>query len=217
MEMLVLCTVGQLTKSVKVLRLCAGLFVTGKACADWLRYNKFDIRWRVAPVVLVYSVSLLYCLSVDLEMLYDSRVRTEEWFYKNAEPPSVIGVGIYNKVYAPRLHLNGYNMICPWRSSSVRGGPRQSASYPEYLIMTPVWKYVDEEAEGKFREELFRGKLDYDEVARFGPKYVYPARTILGFAGWPVESHPLLSPEIVVFKNRAGAGGGQRSRTGATR
>jgi len=191
--------------------------LAGKSCADWLKSKRIHIALRIFPLATVCVLSLLYCIGLDLEMLSDTRVRTEQWFAKNVPPPGNIGVGIYNKIYAPRLHLKGYRMTCPWRSASIQERVGGSSLYPDYLIMTPVWKYVDEEVEGKFREELFGGKLDYDEVARFGPKYVYPARTVFGFAGWPVESHPLLSPEIVVFKKRAGAGGGQRSGTGTTR
>ncbi|MCJ7778754.1 MAG: hypothetical protein MUP16_10615, partial [Sedimentisphaerales bacterium] len=182
----------------------------GKGCADWLRYKKLHICLRVIPVGLIYFLSLLYCIGVDLEMLSDTRIRTEQWFYRNVRPDSIIGVGIYNIIYAPRLHLNGYRIICPWRSSDVQEAPGQSPSYPEYLIMTPLWPCVDDEVESKFREKLFDGQLNYDRVAEFAPKYLYPARTIFGFAGWPIPKLGTLSPEIIVFKKKpkdAGYGG----------
>jgi len=173
---------------------------TGKACADWLRYNKLHISLRLAPVVFVYAMSLLYCIGVDLEMASDTRVRTEQWFDKNVARPSMIGAGIYNRVYAPRLYLKGYNMICPWRSSSVSG---RGSSRPEYLIMTPLWPRIEEDVESEFRKKLFNGQLDYSEVARFSPKYLYPARTIFGLAGWPTAKHLLLSPEMIVFEKNS--------------
>ncbi|GAG98983.1 unnamed protein product, partial [marine sediment metagenome] len=84
----------------------------GKTSAKWLRWKKVPKALRILPVGLVYVLSLLYCIGLDLEMLDDTRVRTEQWFYKNVDRNNVIGAGIYNKVYAPRLHFNGYYLIC---------------------------------------------------------------------------------------------------------
>jgi len=69
--------------------------------------------------------------------------------------------------------------------------------------MTPGWGRIEEEPEDQFREKLFNGQLNYDQVARFTPQYLYPARTVFGFAGWPVPKHWILSPEMVVFKKKA--------------
>jgi hypothetical protein len=186
--------------------------LAGKGCADWLRYNKLHVALRLAPVALAYCLSLFYCIGIDLEMLSDTRVRTEQWFADNVPRPGMVGAGIYNRVYAPRLHLKGYNMICPWKSSSTPGG---SSSYPDYLIMSPDWQRGKEDAEDEFREELFDGQLSYEQVARFTPKYLYPARSIVGLAGWPIPKTWILSPEIIVFKKKPKAGGDIGQRRGA--
>ena len=176
--------------------------LVGKGCADWIRYKKIHIALRILPVAVVYILSLLYCVGLDLEMIGDTRVRTEQWFYKNVGRDSLIGAGFHNKLYAPRLHFNGYRLICPWRISTVRETSGGSQPYPDYLIITPGWIGIKEEAETAFREKLFDGQTNYKQVIWLKAKYLYPARTIFGFAGWPTPKHGFLSPEIVVFKKK---------------
>jgi len=176
--------------------------LVGKGCADWIRYKKIHIALRILPVAVVYILSLLYCVGLDLEMLGDTRVRTEQWFYKNVGRDSLIGAGFHNKLYAPRLHFNGYRLICPWRVSTVQGTSGGSQPFPDYLIITPGWICIKEKAEAAFREKLFDGRTDYKQVIWLKAKYLYPARTIFGFAGWPTPKYGLLSPEIIVFKKK---------------
>ncbi len=180
--------------------------LAGKACSDWLKYKKIHIAFRACPIALAFALSLLYCTGVDLEMASDTRVRTEQWFYENVRPGSLVGAGIYNKVYAPRLHHNGYRLICPWQGPSNEGTAAASAAEPEYLIMTPDQPRTKGRAQDIFREKLAGGELDYELAASFKPKYLYPARTIFGFAAWPILTeplkHPFISPEMWVFKKR---------------
>jgi len=175
--------------------------IAGKGCNDWIKNNRLHILLRVIPLAMLYLLSLLYCIGLDLEMLSDTRVRTEQWFAKNVAPPSMIGAGLRNKVYAPRLHFQGYNLICPWRSSSrVIETSAESSLYPDYLIMTSERVGIDEDSENEFREKLFNGQLAYEQVARFNLQYLYPTRSIFGFAGWPIRKLSWLSPEMIVFK-----------------
>jgi len=175
--------------------------LVGRGCADLLRHVRLPAVLRGGPVAGVYVLSLLYCVGLDLEMLHDTRARAERWFEANVTRRASIGAGIYNRVYAPRLYLSGYRMICPWRSASVR----DEARYPDYLIISPGRLEIREPLEQDFREKLFAGELPYDEVARFKARYLWPARSLLGLAGWPVVKHWLLSPEIIVYKKRAAA------------
>ncbi len=176
--------------------------IAGKGCADWIRYKKLHIALRILPVALVYVLSLLYCVGLDLEMLGDTRVRTEQWFYKNVERSNLIGVAFHDRLYAPRLHFNGYRLICPWRFSTVQGTYGQSQPFPDYLIITPDWIRIKEKAEDDFRKKFLDGQTNYKKVISFKAKYLYPARTIFGFAGWPTLKNGFLSPEIIVFKKK---------------
>ncbi|MBN2139316.1 MAG: glycosyltransferase family 39 protein [Sedimentisphaerales bacterium] len=173
----------------------------GKACADWLNTKKIHRALRILPLSIVGALSLLYCIALDLEMLGDTRARTEKWCYKNIDRRTTIGIGIYNKVYAPRLHLNGYAAICPWQSADTKNAPP-----PDYLIMTPKWPCTNDETEKRFRQTLFDNKSNYDEVARFAPTYLFPGKSILGLAGWPVPKNSLISPEMIIFKKKTRAG-----------
>lgn len=177
--------------------------LVGKTCADWLRWERIPSALRILPVGFVYVLSLLYCVGLDLEMRSDSRARTEQWFYKNVGPDSIIGVGIYNKIYAPRLHLNGYRrLICPWRISSILEASGRHAPQPEYLIIPPSYPCIDEDREQELREKLFKGQLNYEQVVSFKVKYLFPSRTIFGFAGWQASRLKFLSPEMVIFRKK---------------
>ncbi len=176
--------------------------LAGKTFADLLRFGKIHIGPRIFVVAGIYILSLLYCIGLDLELLSDTRIRTEQWFCENVPRRSIIGAGLYNKVYAPRLYLSDYYIICPWRSSDSLGVSGGSGLRPDYLIMTPGWPCIDEQSEAEFRAKLFDGKLDYEQVASFKIKYLYPGRSIFGFAGWPSRTLDIISPEMVVFKKR---------------
>lgn len=127
-----------------------------------------------------HRLSLFYCMSIDLEMLSDTCVRTEQWFADNVPRPTMVGAGIYNRICTPRLHLKAHDVSCPCKSSST---PARTSSYRDYLRMSPDWQRGKEDAEYEFRKELSGGQLSYEQAARFTPKYLCPARDIFGLAG----------------------------------
>ena len=176
--------------------------LVGRTGAEWLRWKKVPNVLRILPIGFIYVLSLFYCIGLDLEMQEDTRVRVEQWFLRNVSNDSVIGAEIYNRIYAPRLHLSGYRLVCPWKISSVYGTSAQRGLYPDYLIIPTSWPRIDEEAENALRKQLFEGHLDYKEVASFKTKYLYPARTIFGLAGWPMRAHQFISPELIVFEKK---------------
>jgi len=124
--------------------------------------------------------SLSYCMSIDLQMLSDTCVRTKRWFAYNVPRPTMVGEGIYNRICTARPHLRAHHVSCLWQSSST---PGRSSSYQDYLRVSPDRQRGKEDAEDEFREEVLYGQLGYEQAARFTPKYLCPARNIFGPAG----------------------------------
>jgi hypothetical protein len=66
--------------------------------------------------------------------------------------------------------------------------------------MSQKW-YTDEKFfDQEFRRAIFDGSLGYKEVARFENKYLWPKRTLFGFAGWPIPIYDAVSPRVVIFE-----------------
>ncbi len=176
----------------------------GKTSADWLRWKYPPFVVRILPIGLVYALSLLYCIALDLELLNDTRIQTETWFAGNVSRNRTIGL-VFDKIYSPRLGFMGYRVICPWRPPDNPDTTSSFDVYPEYLVVTnDKPQRTDGPADDKFREELINGDTGYKKVISFRPKYMYPAKTIFGLAGWPTKKNNFQSPEIIVFKKQEG-------------
>jgi len=175
---------------------------TGKAFADWLGLRKVPAVVRAAPVIFVYGASVLYCIGIDLEMVTDSRYAAERWFAKNVDRRTHVAA-ISPVTYAPRLFLEGFpiSFRCRWDRDTTEEVLREKPAYPEYIIMTEKW-YTGSRFDRDFRKAIFDGSLGYEQVAAFENKYLWPKKTIFGFAGWPIARYNLVSPKIMVLRKR---------------
>ncbi|NIA30748.1 MAG: hypothetical protein GWP06_12655 [Actinobacteria bacterium] len=178
------------------------LFV-GKCSADWLRCSKVHILLRVLPVALVFGCSLLYCIGLDLEMLNEPRKRTEKWFADNVSRKVVVA-GLIRKInYAPRLYIQGFRFICPWKVPANDSDFSRTSLYPRYIIISEPRLTNNDEVTRNFREALLAGQLNYRQVAHFQAKYLYPPKhTVFSLAAWPLGRMNWLSPEIIVFEKK---------------
>lgn len=181
--------------------------LVGKGCADLLRYRKVHPAWRIPAVLLVYVLSFVYCVGLDLEMLNDSRRQTERWFSDNVDRKAVVAVVIRNICYAPRLYAQGFHFfVCPWKVPADNSDFSRLPSYPEYIIITEPRLTPNETPTRDFRQALLSGQVNYDEAARFWSRHFYPPKhTALSIAGWPLDRRQWLywmSPEIIVFKKK---------------
>jgi hypothetical protein len=154
--------------------------LVGKTSADFLRRQEKSMFLRAVPLVLVYGLSLLYCVALDLEMLSEPRIRAEKWVAENIDRRTVIACPIRNLSYAPRLHVQGYRFLCPWEVPPLDVMSSGKFSAPPYVILTC---YSEEEGQ-RFRAALEQGIINYRQAARFENRYIWPGRSILGLAGW---------------------------------
>ncbi len=170
--------------------------LVGKTFADLLRRQEKSIFLRAVPLVLVYGLSLLYCVALDLEMLSEPRIRAEKWVAENVDRRTVIACPIRNISYAPRLHVQGYLFLCPWKVPSPDVMSSGGFNAPPYVILT--W-YSEEDGQ-RFRAALEQGVIDYRQVARFENRYIWPGRSILGLAGWGVRLPWIARDAVTIYE-----------------
>jgi hypothetical protein len=184
----------------------AGLAIAaGKACSDWLTAGRRAklLRWLV--VAGVYGASLLYCIGLDLEMVRDSRYDVEAWCVDHVVDRRAWVAALGPRDEIPRLHMKGFeNYIQYWNWQ----GPLETASihhgdqWAAYVIVFERAIQSADSLEPRLRKGLFDGSLGYDPVAQFGPRYLYPSRTLFGLPGWPFVQTNKISPKIFILKHR---------------
>jgi hypothetical protein len=177
------------------------VLVAGKGCADWLRWKKTPILFRAAPIAIIYVLSILYCVGLDLELLNDSRYDAEAWLVKNVGAKDHVAI-LTDIRWAPRLQLTSLDY-------SYRIGLKiVSPITPQILAQKPVPQYVVlnenylNTLDPAFRKALLDSSLGYKEVAKFENKYFYPKKTVFGFAGWPVPKTHFISPTVLIFEHQ---------------
>lgn len=180
----------------------AGLvLLLGKGCSDWLKWKKLPLAVKAVPLALVFILSLLYCIGLDLELKYDSRHRAEDWLKGQVNQNDGV-VAMSQAAYAPRIQMLG----C--QSAFISDRPKNEALLKRigpgatYLVLTEKEFSMPVAFDQDFLKELLAGSKGYKEVARFSNKYLYPKKTIFGFAGWPQERINVFSPEVIILKKQ---------------
>ena len=170
--------------------------LVGKTCAEWLRWRKMPIMVKVFPLGFVYILSLLYCVGLDLELVDETRYRAEQWLASHVSRNDCV-VALSSPAYAPRIQMAGcrYNFCNPRpKDEQVLNKIRP---YSDYLVLGEKEFGAFDQV---FLKALLAGKKGYKEVARFSGKYLYPKKTVFGFAGWPLKHVAVFSPEIIILK-----------------
>ncbi len=169
--------------------------LVGKTSADFLRWRRGYLFLRVTPILLVYGLSMLYSVALDLEMLSEPRIRAEKWVDQNIDRRTVMACPVRNIAYAPRLYAQGYLFLCPWEVPSLDVMSSDGFKSPPFVILTEYSGQDDQ----RFRAALEQSILDYRQVASFENRYIWPGRSILGIAGWPVKLFWIAQSEPVTI------------------
>jgi hypothetical protein len=173
--------------------------LVGKITADWLGWRKIPRFLRYCPVLLIYGLSFLYCVGLDLELCNDTRQRTEQWVRQNLRKEQPVASAC-QKNYGPRLHFEGYRYFPGWSSSLIEEPNRQNPRfYPEYVLYSYDGT-VKVPNDGEFQADLMKQKY-YLLVQSYHSKYLYPARTVFAIAGWSMRNG-WLSPDMFIYKKR---------------
>jgi len=176
------------------------VLVAGKGCADFLRWRKIPAIIRAAPIIVVYLLSLLYCIGLDLELLGDSRYDAEKWLTKNVSRNEHIAI-ITNIRWAPRVQLTSldysFRIPGPYVKEPITASILMQKPVPQYVVLNENYLGSFTPA---FHKAFLDGSLGYEQVARFENKYLYPKKTIFGLAGWPTSKSCFISPTVIVYK-----------------
>jgi hypothetical protein len=139
-------------------------------------------------------MSLGYAVSIDLELIYDSRYEAETWFRDNVTPASSVGA-FSNPQYLPRVHELGY------ATYPVRMDPEAfTRNQPEYLILTS-YNYEDYDASQRAcMDDLVAGELGYNVLVEFRGRFLGAGSTWLSLGGWGVPLPGKISPTLTVLR-----------------
>lgn len=175
------------------------MLLVGKGSSDWLRWKKLPIVARIVPLLFVYTLSLLYCIGLDMELVDETRYRAERWLRGNVNPDDRV-IALTGIAYAPRLQMVG----CKYEFAAPRPKNEEFLKrirpYADYLVLCEKEFKMPKAFDQDFLKALLAGSRGYKEVARFSDRYLYPEKTVFGFAGWPFEHVSMFSPEIIILK-----------------
>ena len=131
--------------------------------------------------------------------MHDTRYDAEKWLKDNVKREDVI-FALSQPAYAPRIHM----LDVRYQFISARPKNKEMIAkmkpIANYLVLTEKEFRMKSAFTPEFFEELLDGKHGYREVSRFSNKYLYPRKTIFGFAGWPRNRYNAISPEIIILK-----------------
>jgi|GEM_PF-1413788 len=148
-----------------------------------------------------YGLSLMGCLSLDLELIHDSRYQAVTWFEKNVEKSTPV-LSLIQRIYGPKLAQGGYPMIENWEVPPLPRLLENSKNLPDYIILSDGWPNLLSQEADQYKEALLQGKAGYSELTEFNSKgYDDPHRSILAVACWPrVPRFETVSPRIIVMR-----------------
>lgn len=154
---------------------------------------------RITLILIIYVLSLLYCIGLDLEMADDPRQRTEKWFAENVSRDKII-VGPIRRNYSPRLYFQGFRFISPWQVKQKNDHFIFKEPLPDYVV-TSKHKALKDPATKNFQNAIEAGRLNYSLIADFENKYLYTSKiTPFNLAGWPRNRFFWTNEKIKIFK-----------------
>lgn len=177
--------------------------IAGKSLVDLIRWKRVPAYVSYGLIGIIYGLSALYCVGLSLEMKYDTRKRTEDWFLQNVSKNATVGTAM-GKNYAPHLYWHGYRQIFSWSSKGNKTPTGTRVIYPDYLVLSDTWPFLHYmPVNGEFMKKIGTEESQYEYAISFTPRYVPPARTIFRIAGWPMDKHGFLSPSMHIARKKS--------------
>lgn len=173
----------------------------GKTLGDWVRWQKIPSMVRYISVVIVYGLSLMACVGLNLELRNDTRDQVVKWFKENVKANELVASPI-SKVYTPHLQYNGYRQIHGWSDQGVRTPQGLQKIFPRYLVTSPDWPCKPTTLSAEYRKKLFAGETEYKLVAAFNWKYFHPQKSLWAVSIWPMKKHTLMSPGMQIYEKK---------------
>lgn len=172
----------------------------GKTLADWYRFKRIPLVVRVLLPLLVLVPSFICCVCYDLEMKNDTRVRAEDWMRTHARSGSTVGLSML-KQYAPRVWLDGFQIIPEYDSKGIRTPQGLVQFRPDYIIGSNQWPCTSANDE-PFFNEMFKGQTQYAEQARFDKLYWRADKRVGKYCLRYFQLYGEISPRMLVYRKQ---------------
>jgi hypothetical protein len=148
-----------------------------------------------------YVLSLLYCVSMDIELINDSRNQTAEWFKANVQTNTPV-LSLVRYPFGPKLSKYGYPTIDQWKVPPLNVLMENQKNLPEFVVFSNDWLTIATPEAAEFKKALLAGTAGYSKTAEFVSKgFIAPRKNWMAMACWPFRSNfEEISPQIVVMR-----------------
>ena len=185
-----------------VLRLPAGLrlaLAVGVAGAAWLRWWRIPMIVRVLPVVGLFLLAGLYAVSVDVEMVNESRYKAEAWIAEKLPSKADSITFIAPPASMPRVHM------LPCRVQFAHNARKTTEASlegrPKLIAVSDAWYNNGLHFDREFRRKLIdEEQLGYHKIAEFGRWLDPDKRNIFTLACWKTKPRRDVSPRVVIME-----------------
>jgi hypothetical protein len=179
------------------------LIILGKGFSDMVKVERLGLWVKVLAVVIVYGLSLLYCIGLDVELLNDPREQAEKWVRENVRSSSTVSALFRNKIYAPRLQYHILNYRPSWSAPSISAIEANWSRMPDYILVSS-WYLAGSRGNKDLKSALKNGEIRYSRVERFtGGDVLWPDKNILGIAGWGAKVPGHICPYVNVYRKNS--------------
>jgi hypothetical protein len=166
------------------------------------------VKWlsRVSLLLVgaCYMLSMMYCFSIDMELIHDSRYQAAEWFKANVNKDTTV-FSLIRYPYGLQLSKFGYPKMDEWAVPPLQDLQDNQDNLPEYIVLSNSnWLTIATPEAVEYKKALLEGTAGYSNAAEFRSKgFMSPRKNWLTIASWPIQSHfEEISPEIIVMQKK---------------
>lgn len=183
-----------------ILFLPVGVFVSELFSSQ----KKYVRRISVFVISILFTLSLLFCIALDLEMINDPRTQTAEWFNANVSKNTTV-ISLIRGWYGPKLQKHDYHVVLNWKVPPLHILLDNIDSLPDYIILTQGRWYTTKSKEAwDFHQALLNGDTGFSEIAQFRSRhFLNPQKNAMAIACWPLKPHLGIGFPIIVMKKEA--------------
>jgi len=168
----------------------------GIAASDLLRSRRGMMIVRAAPLVFVIVLAGMYAVSIDAEMLCESRYKAEKWVRENFDPKRDSFTFVSPSISMPRSVHDGFRVRYSFSNMTTE---KSIAHKPRLIALSDDWYNDRLHFDRQFRKKLLGGELGYRKIAEFPAKYIIPGEGPFAVATiMTYKRH--LSPKIVFME-----------------
>lgn len=169
----------------------------GIAAGDLLRAKRIPLPLRAGPIFVVLVLAAMYAVSIDAEMINESRYRAEQWVRQNLDKYHDTITFISPSTYMPRSEYAGYRVNYSFSDMTTQD---DLAGRPKLIGLSDMWYADPLHFDQTFRKKLLKEELGYRKLAEFGARFTVPGKGPFAAATIKTRRYRVLSPRIVFME-----------------